>query len=91
MPFKQGQGGRPTGARNRVSKDARDVFVKLGGPDGKRYAEELHALATAPGGDVHVRIKALSIIAPYLWGRPTERVELGGAGGGPLLVTFVDA
>ena len=86
MPFKKGEGGRQAGAKNRVGKEARDLFAKLSGSDGLKYAEQLHLLATAPHSDPHVRLKALAIIAPYLWGRPTERVEVSGSGGGPLRV-----
>jgi hypothetical protein len=86
VAFQQGQGGRPRGAKNRVGKEVRDVFVQLGGADGKAYAAQLHQLATGQHSDPHVRIKALAIIAPYIWGRPTERMEVTGADGGSVQI-----
>lgn len=91
MPFQPGQGGRPRGARNRVSRQVGDAFLKLGGPNGQQYAKQLHELATGKHDDPHVRIKALAIIAPYVWGKPTEHVEVAGEGGGPVQIRFVDA
>lgn len=91
MPFIKGQGGRPSGARNRVTKDVRDVFEKLGGKDGQLYAQKLHDLAVGVHDDPAVRIKALSIIAPYLWGKPTEHIALSDGQGGPIQIRFVDA
>jgi predicted glycosyltransferase len=79
-------GGRTAGTPNKRGKEARDLFAKLGGPDGRDYAAQLHTLATAPHDDPHVRIKALAIIAPYLWGKPTERLEVTGADGGPVQI-----
>lgn len=91
MPFKPGTGGRPKGAQNKASKAAKDVFRKLGGADGAVYAKALHELATNGGQDPHVRLKALALIVPYVWGRPVEHVALEGADGGPVAVKFVDA
>ena len=88
MPFKKGQGGRPAGARNRVGKEARDLFTKLGGTDGKAYAEQLHQLAAGKHDDPHARLKALAIIAPYLWGKPVERLEHSGVDGGALEIRW---
>lgn len=89
MPFKKGEGGRQKGARNRASANALEVFLKLGGVNGKLYAEQLHTLATAKHDDPHVRLKALAIIAPYIWGKPVERHEVTGPEGGPIPTTVV--
>lgn len=86
MPFQKGQGGRPKGATNKASAHALEVFLKLGGPHGKQYAQQLHDLATKPHDDPHVRLKALAIIAPYIWGKPIERHEVSGVDGGPVRV-----
>lgn len=89
MPFSKGQGGRKLGARNKTHSDARDLFAKLGGPDGRAYADQLHGLATGKHDDPHVRLKALAIIAPYLWGKPVERHEVTGTDGAPIAFTWL--
>ena len=86
MPFKKGEGGRPRGAGNRATREVKDIFIRLGGPDGALYAQQLHDLATGKHGDPHVRIKALSVIAPYVWRKLAERIELTGVNGGPIEV-----
>lgn len=91
MAFKKGQGGRPRGAANKVGQDARTAFQRLGGPDGEIYAKQLHAIATEPHGDINARLKALQIIAPYVWRKLPEELELAGKDGGPVIVKFVDA
>lgn len=91
MPFKKGQGGRPKGAPNKVGRDVRALFAQLGGPDGEVYAKQLHAIAAGQHDDVHARLKALTLIAGYVWGKPTEHVQLEGEGGGPVVIRFVDA
>lgn len=84
MPFQKGQGGRPKGATNRASRAVKSAFERLGGKDGQKYAQQLHDLACGKHDDPNVRIKALAVIAPYVWGKPTERVELTGPEGGPI-------
>lgn len=74
MPFKPGEGGRRAGSRNKVGADARALFVQLGGANGQTYAEQLHQLAAHK--DPHVRMKAITLIASYVWGKPTETVDL---------------
>jgi hypothetical protein len=39
-----------------------------------------------PHPDVHARLKALAIIAMYVWAKPKEKFELTGADGGPVRV-----
>lgn len=89
MPFAKGQGGRPRGAGNK-STELRDVLTKLG-TDKKKdlHAARLHQLTLSD--DEHVAIKALTIVMAYRFGKPVEHLELGGAGGGPVTVRFVDA
>jgi hypothetical protein len=52
------------------------------------HAERLHTLTQSE--DEHVAVKALTVVAAYRFGKPTEHLELGGDGGGPILVKFVD-
>jgi len=81
-------GGRSRGTPNKVSSAVRDIWRELGGPDGEAYAQQLHRIATEPHGDVHARIKALSIIAPYVWKKLAEQVEVTGTNGGPLVIQW---
>jgi hypothetical protein len=67
------------------------ILTRLGGPDGEEYAKQLHALAVQPHHDAHVRLKALAIIAPYVWGKPRETVELTGAEGGPIAFRWLSS
>lgn len=88
MPFTKGQSGNPKG-RKPKGFTMHDSFARLGGKDGKQYAEQLHQLAVGKHDDVHARLKALAIIAPYIWGRPIERHEVSGPGGGPIATTVI--
>lgn len=88
MAFKKGQGGRPKGAVNKATGPIHEAFAGLGGPNGKVYAKQLHDIATLPHSDVHARLKALALIAPYVWGKPTERHEHTGADGQPLVIQW---
>ena len=85
MPFSKGHGGRPRGARNKVGREVRDLWAELGGPDGEQYAQALSELALTDT-DPYVRVKALAIIAPYVWTKKVERIEVTGADGGPIEV-----
>lgn len=86
MPFKPGQGGRPKGIPNKATRAVHEAFTKLGGPNGQKYAKQLHDLACGVHDDPHVRIKALAIIAPYVWGKPKDTLDV--QGGMQLRVTW---
>lgn len=90
MAFRSGEGGRPRGASNRVTKQLRDVLDKLA-TKGKEdlHAARLHQLTMS--SDENVAIKALTLSLAYRHGKPTEHLELGGEGGGPVMIRFVDA
>jgi hypothetical protein len=79
-------GGRVAGSRNKVGKEVRDIWRELGGDQGESYARQLHTIATATHGDVHARLKALAIIAPHVWKKLAERIEVSGPEGGPIEV-----
>lgn len=81
-------GGRVAGTPNKINQGIRDIWAELGGVNGAVYAQKLHDIATEPHGDVHARIKALSIIAPYVWKKLAERVELTGSDGSPLVIQW---
>jgi hypothetical protein len=85
-------GGRTSGTPNKDTAPIRDVLHYLGtlGTDGEidLHAERLHKLTLSE--DEHVAIKALGLTMAYRHGKPTEHIELGGEGGGPVRVKFVD-
>lgn len=73
--WKPGQSGNPRG-RKRNGNTAKDIFTILGGPNGREFADQLYALACGVHDDPGIRVKALAIIAPYIWGKPVETVKL---------------
>lgn len=75
MPWQKGQSGNPQG-RKPNGHTAKDFFCALGGPNGEAYAKQLHQIATGQHDDAQARLKALAIIAPYVWGKPVETVAL---------------
>lgn len=80
-------GGRRAGKPNRDTGPVVHILTRLGGPDGEQYAQQLYDLACLPHDNPMVRIKALSVIAPYVWGKPPETLKLTGADGhGPAIV-----
>ena len=79
-------GGRTAGTPNRLNSAVGVTLADLGGPQGEVYAQRLHTIATSTEVDVHAQLKALSLIAPYVWGKPPEHVTLTGEDGGPLTV-----
>lgn len=81
-------GGRSAGTPNKVGKEVRDIWAQLGGPDGQLYAQQLHTIATEPHGDVHARLKALAIIAPHVWRKLSERLEVSGPEGGAIEIRW---
>lgn len=82
-------GGRGLGTPNKATSPEASIFQQLGGLQGEAYAEQLHKLAAEPHGDPHVRVKAIQIIAPYLWKRLPQAVEHSGPAGGPIVTTTV--
>ncbi len=96
MAFKKGEGGRPRGASNRATKDLKDVLAQLCLVDktGKAGNTDLHASRLhdlTQSTDEHVAIKALTLVMAYRYGKPVEHHQIGGEGGGPVIVRFVDA
>jgi len=81
-------GGRVAGTPNRLGREVKDIWERLGGPDGEVYAQQLHNIAAAQHGDIHARLKALQIIAPHVWRKMSERLEVTGADGGPLVIKW---
>jgi hypothetical protein len=78
-------GGRRVGSMNRRSL-LEEVLYEIDPSDGRVYWQQLHALAAGEHKDAHVRVKALSLLLSYKYGKPTEHVELSGPEGGPIPV-----
>ena len=83
--WRPGQSGNPSGRRRNgdAAKPSRlpslqKCLRKLGGPSGERWAKELHELAMNRQLDANTRIKAIGLLAPYLWRRAPESVEVRG-------------
>ncbi|HAM59498.1 MAG TPA: hypothetical protein DCQ64_30455 [Candidatus Rokubacteria bacterium] len=84
MPWAKGQSGNPHGRRKLPKPQTKkDWFCSLGGEEGEAYARELDRLARR-GKDPLVRLKAIAIIAPYVWQKLPERHSLEGPDGGPI-------
>lgn len=84
-------GGRKAGTPNKANAPIAEVLTKLGTDAGgvDLHAKRLHQLTLSD--DEHVSIKALNVVLAYRYGKPTEHLQLGGEGGGPVTVRFVDA
>jgi hypothetical protein len=87
QPSKSGRGGARPGAGRKpcAVKAARERILDETLPEAalRRIIQALVDAAVA--GDV----KAAALLLAYRWGKPTEKVEVAGSGGGPLSV-FVD-
>ena len=70
-------GGRTKGTPNKVTGAMAHALAELD-PGGAVWARQIYTLACEPHGDPHVRIKALTLGAPYLWGRPPEHIQHSG-------------
>lgn len=82
-------GGRVAGVPNRHTA-LEDVLREIDPTDGQVYWQQLHAIAALPHDDAHARLKALSLLFSYKYGKPVERHEIGGPGGGPIPYTWQD-
>jgi hypothetical protein len=81
MAWKKGESGNPLGRAREKALQAYGIkkyLGKLWGKHGQKLADVLYELITNPQTDQHVRIKAITVMAPYLWGRPMETLEIKG-------------
>lgn len=72
-------GGRQAGTPNKRTPEEAQIFEALGGPRGEVYAQKLHEIAALPHNDIHARLKAIALIAPYVWPKPKELTAEGQA------------
>lgn len=84
MTWKHGESGNPNG-RPKVAVEWKDRCLAFMEADGWK---ELERLARAKRNRDHMR--ALELLAAYAVGKPTQRSELTGAGGGPLTVNIIE-
>lgn len=84
-------GGRRAGTPNKTTRPIAEVLERLGTDDAgiDTHAKSLHDLTLSD--DEHVRIKALNVVMAYRHGKPTEHHQIGGDGGGPIVVKFIGA
>lgn len=83
MPFdgsKPGP-GRPKGSENKATKDFKEWAEKFfSSPKWRKSAEQRMVEGKAP----HLETYALALLC----GKPTDKVEHSGAGGGPMKIIF---
>ena len=80
-------GGRVAGTPNKSSV-LQAVLKELDPTGGKSYWQQVHAIATGQHDDVHARLKALTLMLAYIEGKPVDRQEHTGPGGGPIPYTW---
>lgn len=86
MPRKK-NGGRKAGTPNRRTT-LEEILFQIDPTDGADYWKQVHAIAAGKHDDAHARLKALKLYFDYKYGRPTERHEISGPGGGPVPYTW---
>jgi hypothetical protein len=77
MGFKPGNRANPKG-RPPVGTSLAEYIRKLGGPDGKVYADKLHAIAVEPHKNVQARMTAIGILFDRGFGKTPQDVNLSG-------------
>lgn len=77
MPFKPGQVANPKG-RPPVGHSLAECIRKLGGKDGKVYAQKLHDIATLPHDNVNARMTAIGMLLERGFGKPPQDVNHSG-------------
>ena len=75
--------GRPKGSLNRATKEVK-AALRPTLPKAKKRLRELVECQ-----DAEIAFKAVALILAYTYGKPTERREVTGAGGGPHLIEFL--
>lgn len=84
MPFKKGQSGNPSG-RSKGSTD----FVKAVQQHAKKALENICLIANNPEHPDYY--KANQWLCERGHGKPSQALEVGGEGGGPIVVVVKDA
>ena len=87
MEKRRKTGGRTAGTPNKRTQ-LEEILAAIDPTDGRVYWEQLHNLAALPHPDTQARIKALALLLSYKYGKPIERQEHSGPGGGPIPYTW---
>lgn len=90
--LKRGAGpGRPTGSKNKIPSDfkasLRRVYEQLAESEPELYEEAIRAGLTAKPPASY---QYLQLAGHWFDGKPTERVEVGGAEGGPITYQVIN-
>ncbi len=85
MGFQPGQGGRPKGVKNKATRAVTAIAIKL--VEDREYRRQFALRFKA--GELAPPLEAM--VWHYAYGKPTEHMEIGGEGGGPVRVVFVNA
>jgi len=83
MPFQKGKSGNPSGRAKGCMSLAESIRKKFGG--GEQLIEWMVGIATTAAKAAD-RIQAIKWLSDHGYGKPVERVEHSGAGGGPIMV-----
>ena len=82
MPFKKGQGGRPKGVPNKATGEiAARCRALIEDPEYQKYFGHRFAVGQLPPA-----LEAM--VWAYAYGKPSERMELTGLEGGPLVIKW---
>ena len=77
MPFQPGNNANPKG-RPPTGTSLAEYIRKLGGEDGKVYADKLHAIAVEPHDNVNARMTAINTLLERGYGSPPKDINLNG-------------
>lgn len=75
--FKPGQSGNPNG-RPKTGTSLAEYIRKLGGEDGKVYADKLHTIAVETHDNVNARMTAIGILLERGYGSPPKDINVTG-------------
>lgn len=77
MPFKPGNNANPKG-RPPTGQSLAEYIRKLGGENGKVYADKLHAIAVEPHENVNARLVAIDKLMERGYGSPPKSLDING-------------
>lgn len=81
-------GGRVAGTPNKATSEVAKIIDQLCGPNAQQCFDQLAAIAVGKHDNVKARLVANQTLLAYRHGKPREMVELTGAEGGALTLTW---